>query len=129
MASHRNEKNPYRAPDQVSRGAVGTRSSEARLSPFRYFTVVVPPLITLTSVGLGLLIDRDHTTPKSSWLVILLVGPGALAIGLACGAVVLRVVSPASTWMRRLLWGVEIGLILFVYSQILPYVLECLGLL
>jgi hypothetical protein len=93
---------------------------EKRRAALAWVTLVIPPLAVLAAFGLGLYLNSLTLGPRGFAVVLILVGPGALAIGLACAYPVVEYLARGSLLTKVILWGVESGLCVFAYAQVVP---------
>jgi hypothetical protein len=112
--------NPYQSPidDVTPRNA--PHCVRKRLTALAWSTVILPSLAMLAAIGLGVYIDSLTLGPRGFFFVIILIGPGAWSIALACAAGVVAFLSQGSIVTKIMLWILEIALCVFVYSLVFP---------
>ena len=108
------DENPYSTPN-LPAGANAHRRSGISL-----LLVAIPPLTTLTTLGLGAYIDHLTLGPWGFLIVIFLIGIGAPAFGISASAFVSQFLFRHSQIGFVLLLVVEIVLVLFVYAMVRP---------
>jgi hypothetical protein len=91
-----------------------------RLAAVAWVTVILPPLAMLAAIGLGAYVDSLTLGPRGFFFVLVLIGPGAWAIALACTVGVVAFLSQGSLVTKSMLWALEIALCLFTYSLVIP---------
>lgn len=111
--------NPERPTGDATPPAAGS-GVEKRRSALAWLLLVIPPLAVGAAVGLGLLIDTLTLGPPGFFFVLILIGPGALALGLACAGPVIAFLSRESLRTKVMLWVGEIAACLFVYVWSFP---------
>src|SRR5262249_30459387 len=72
------------------------------------------------AIGLGVYVDSLTLGPRGFFFVLILIGPGAWAIALACAAGVVAFLSQGSIVTKIMLWALEIALCLFTHSLVIP---------
>jgi hypothetical protein len=83
--------------------------------------LLVPPLASSLSVGLGLFIDSLHLGPTGFLFVLILIGPGSLAAGVCCAVGIARYLSNGSRLAFVCLVVSELSAVVFSYSLWAPY--------
>src|SRR5262249_17870376 len=91
-----------------------------RLAAFVWITVILPPLAMLAAISLGVYVNSLTLGPTGFFFVLILIGPGAWAIALACAAGVIAFLSRGSIVTRIMLWVLEIALCLLTYRLVSP---------
>jgi hypothetical protein len=97
-----------------------THCFEKPRAAFAWMTVILPPLALLAAIGLGAFIDSLTLGPHGFFFVLILIGPGAWSIALACACGVVAFLSQGSIVTQIVLWILEVALCLFVYSLVVP---------
>ena len=100
--------------------AYQTHCVKKRVAALAWMTIILPPLALLAAIGLGVYIDSLTLGPRGFFFVLILIGPGAWAIGLACAAGVIAFLAKGSLVTRIVLWILEIALCLLTYSLVTP---------
>jgi hypothetical protein len=113
-------RNPYQPPGDEVTPRNATPCVKQRLAALAWMTVILPPLTMLAAIGLGAYVNSLTLGPGGFFIVLILIGPGAWAIALACAAGVVAFLSQGSLVTKIVLWILEIALCLFVYSLASP---------
>jgi hypothetical protein len=112
--------NPYQSLIDELRPRNATHSFKKRRAAIGWITVILPPLAMLAAIGLGVYINSLTLGPSGFFFVLILIGPGAWAIALACAAGVVAFLSQGSIAIKIVLWSLEIALCALVHSQVVP---------
>ena len=110
--------NPY---DSASSLEEAQRVAPKQRVPLVAWALVpAPPLATLVAVGIGAFVDSLRLGPAGFLFVIVLVGIGAIAIGVATASVVASYLARGSIAGYLTLLVCEIIAVVFVYGMVRP---------
>jgi hypothetical protein len=119
MNQESNPDEPPRSPNAKTDLAPGS-SGRSQLPAIAWTLLIVPPVTTVLTFGLGLFIDSLQLGPKGFLCVLILIGPGSFAVGGSIAVGIARYLSNGSILLLVCIVAVEVTAIVVVYPQLTP---------